>query len=220
MIRVRNFFLLQVVEIYKSVQGESSFAGLPCTFIRLSGCPLRCRWCDTVYGFKPGRDWTLEKILQEVRQLNVPLVELTGGEPLAQRQAIELLQSLVDEGFQVLIETSGALSIAEVPKGVTVVMDLKCPGSEMSDRNLWSNLKYLKPSDEIKFVVANRSDFDWAADIIRERNLSNLCQVLISPAWGLVKPADLVGWILESQVKARLNLQLHKYIWSPRKKGV
>jgi 7-carboxy-7-deazaguanine synthase len=211
---------LMVTEIYKSIQGESSWAGIPCTFIRLTGCPLRCRWCDTVYGFKGGKKMTQEGILDEVERLGVNLVELTGGEPLAQAEAKPLMDALVEKGYKVLIETSGSESLEGVSDKVHIIMDIKCPGSGMSDKNLWSNLALLKATDEIKFVIANKEDFEWAAAIVQQKNLSSLCHLLFSPAWGLVKPSDLVAWLLESKIDARLNLQLHKYIWSPRAKGV
>lgn len=211
---------LTVTELYASVQGESSWAGLPCTFIRLTGCPLRCKWCDTVYGFKGGEVKTIAEIMGLVDQCGIPLVELTGGEPLAQKNAIPLMQELVSEGYEVLIETSGAVSIKEVPEQVHIIMDLKCPDSGMSDRNLWENLQYLKNDDEIKFVVASKGDFLWAVGKIKEHQLDSHFRILLSCAWGLVKEETLVSWMLEYKVNARLNLQQHKYIWSPRTKGV
>lgn len=211
---------LIVTEIYKSIQGESSWAGIPCTFIRLTGCPLRCRWCDTVYSFKGGRVATIEQILAEVEQLQVNLVELTGGEPLAQKGAIGLMEKLLQHGYQVLLETSGAFSLAAVPKAVHVIMDLKCPDSRMDKHNDWGNLAYLKSLDEIKFVVASKEDFDWACAQVREHQLDKICRLLFSPAWGLVPPKDLVSWLLASGIEGRINLQLHKYIWGPRVKGV
>ena len=211
---------LLVKEFYKSIQGESSYAGLPCSFIRLSGCPLRCRWCDTVYGFKGGETLSIDEILEKVEELDVPLVELTGGEPLAQDNAIDLLKSLCEKGYTVLLETSGSISIEKVPKKTHIIMDIKCPDSKMSEHNLFSNLDHLKPSDEIKFVVASKSDLSWAHMIIREYHLDKRFSVLISPAWGLVDPKDLVAWMLELKINARLNMQLHKYIWGPKAKSV
>lgn len=212
---------LLITEIYKSVQGEAAFAGWPCTFIRLTGCPLRCRWCDTVYGFKGGQTQSFDEIFAEVDRLGIPLVELTGGEPLAQPQTPTLIQELIHLGYRVMIETSGSESIAPLAPETHIIMDLKCPGSGMSDRNLWTNLDHLKPSDEIKFVIADRRDFDWAKDIIQKERLTERFQILFSPAFGLLQPQELVEWILEaSLVKVRLNLQQHKYIWHPRAKGV
>lgn len=211
---------LLVTEIFRSIQGESSWAGMPCSFVRLTGCPLRCRWCDTVYGFHGGNKRDIDEVIQELIDFKVPLVEITGGEPLAQKNSILLMEKLVAKGFKVLIETSGSEDIAAVPKEVVIIMDIKCPGSQMHERMLWSNLDLLKPVDEIKFVVANREDFDWALECIKKYDLVGKHRLLFSPAWGLVKPQDLVTWLLGSGVDARLNLQLHKYIWSPNKKGV
>ena len=212
--------LLQVTEIYKSIQGESLYSGFPCVFIRLTGCPLRCKWCDTVYAFNDGQGSSIEAILAQVDSLKCSLVELTGGEPLAQSGSIELMSALLSEGKKVLIETSGALDISTVPSAVHIIMDIKCPDSGMLERNLWSNLSHLKASDEIKFVVASKEDFNWAHSIIESKSLLEKCEVSVSPAWGLVKPDQLCQWVLAMSCKVRLNLQLHKYIWSPRAKGV
>lgn len=209
-----------VTEIYRSVQGESTWAGRPCTFIRLSGCPLRCRWCDTVYGFAQGKEMSVEEIVAAAQEAKIPLVELTGGEPLAQEQTPALADALLQAGFEVMIETSGSEPIETLDPRVHIIMDLKCPGSNMSDRNLYSNIDHLKITDEVKFVVASREDFDWAMDCAKQHKLAEKCVILVSPAWGLVKPSDLVDWILESDVPSRLNIQQHKYIWDPRKKGV
>ena len=211
---------LFVTEIYKSIQGESTWVGTPCTFVRLSTCPLRCRWCDTAYAFKNGTATTISAILQKVNTLNTPCVELTGGEPLAQDGAFSLMTTLIKENYHVLLETSGSIPIKQVPKEVHIIMDLKCPDSKMSKYNHWANLDYLKPSDEIKFVIASALDFDWAKQIIREQQLDRRFSVLLSPAWGLVSAEQLTQWLLESQLNCRLNLQIHKYIWHPRKKGV
>jgi 7-carboxy-7-deazaguanine synthase len=208
-----------VTEIYGSLQGESTFTGRPCGFVRLSGCPLRCRWCDTVYSFKEGHPYTLEQLVDAVLQLKLPLVEITGGEPLAQKDAPLLMERLLEKGLEVLLETSGAYSLAPVPTSVVKIMDLKCPASGMSHRNLWENIQWLAPHDEIKFVVACRSDFDWALERIQTYSLDTWT-LLFSPAWGLVSPKDLAEWLLASGVKGRLNLQTHKYIWGPKTKGV
>lgn len=211
---------LTITEIYKSVQGESSYTGWPCAFIRLSGCPLRCRWCDTVYSFQDGEQLGIAEVMARLADLAVPLVELTGGEPLAQPNAIPLMQALVDKGYRVLIETSGAEPIESIPADVHIIMDIKCPASGMSERNRWENLGALKPSDEIKLVIADEADFRWATHLVREEALSERFQVSFSPAFGLLKPAQLVEWILAENLAVRLNLQIHKYIWSPRAKGV
>ena len=211
---------LIITEIYKSIQGESSFAGLPCVFVRLTGCPLRCRWCDTAYGFEGGQQKSFEQILAELSSLDCRLVEITGGEPLAQPATPEFIRILVEQGFKVLIETGGSESIEPLPLQTHIIMDLKCPDSGMSERNRYENISHLKPTDEVKFVVASRKDFEWALAMMHEFQLDERLQVLMSPAFGLLKPAELVGWILETGLKIRLNLQLHKFIWSPRAKGV
>jgi len=210
---------LIITEIYPSIQGESSYAGLPCTFIRLTGCPLRCRWCDTTYSFEGGKPVTVEDILAQVGQNGIPLVELTGGEPLAQKETIKLAQLLGDQGYKVLIETGGSEDVSQLDARVHIIMDIKCPGSGMVDRNLWSNIDSLKTSDEIKFVIAHREDYDWALRVINERKLERF-NLLFSPAFGLLQPKQLAEWMVEDKVKARLNLQQHKYIWHPRAKGV
>jgi 7-carboxy-7-deazaguanine synthase len=211
---------LIITEIYASIQGESSYAGLPCAFVRLTGCPLRCRWCDTVYAFKGGKEQTIEAIVAEVAAFGVPLVELTGGEPLAQPGAARLAQALQDAGLKVLIETSGSEDVSVLPPATHIIMDLKCPGSGMEGRNRMENLASLKPTDEIKFVLASRDDYEWArTQVVRER-LDRRFKLLMSCAWGLVHPKDLAAWMLEDRLDARLQLQQHKYIWGPRAKGV
>lgn len=212
--------VVRITEIYKSIQGESSFAGLPCIFIRLTGCPLRCRWCDTSYGFEGGEDYTVRRIVDKVKANQINLVEMTGGEPLAQPASISLAEALCREGFKVLIETSGSEPIEDLPKDIHIIMDLKCPGSGMVDRNRLENLAFLKASDEVKFVIADRADFEWAAATIHEHNLGQRFKCLLSPAFGLLKPDVLVSWMLDAQLPVRLNLQIHKFIWNPRKKGV
>lgn len=212
-------FLL-VSEIYKSVQGESSFVGFPCAFIRLTGCPLRCRWCDTSYSFKGGLRLGFSEIIQKVAKLDVRCVEFTGGEPLAQKDSCSLMEEFISLGKQVLLETSGALSLKEVPKKVHVIMDIKCPDSKMSHKNNLDNLAFLKPSDEIKFVLASRDDYLWAKDTIMEYELASRFKVLLSPAWGELESKQLVEWFMEDNLNCRLNLQIHKYIWDETKRGV
>jgi 7-carboxy-7-deazaguanine synthase len=211
---------LVITEIYASIQGESSYAGLPCTFVRLTGCPLRCKWCDTVYGFHGGKKTSIAEVLNNVDELGISLVELTGGEPLAQKSCIPLAQALLDKGYKVLIETSGSEDISPLAPEVHIIMDLKAPGSGMSERNLWTNIDVLKTTDEVKFVISNRDDFDWSLTKIKEYNLEGKVNILLSCAFGLLQPKELSEWILNSKVKARLNLQQHKYIWHPRAKGV
>jgi len=210
---------LIITEIYPSIQGESSFTGWPCVFVRLTGCPLRCRWCDTTYGFDGGTSMAMEEVLKAVADFKIPLVELTGGEPLAQKGCVELAQRLCDQGYKVLIETGGSEDISKLDSRVHVIMDIKCPGSQMHERNLWSNIDVLKPTDEIKFVLANQEDYEWAKSIMRNRNLERF-QILFSPAFGLLQPKQLAEWMVADKIKARLNLQQHKYIWHPRAKGV
>ncbi len=214
--------ILSVHEIYNSVQGESSYAGISCTFVRLAECPLRCRWCDTAAAFKKGDDQSISQIIDQISLLPAETIELTGGEPLAQPVAYELLRQLVEHFPQrkILIETSGSECIKDVDTQVHIVMDLKCPGSRMDHKNLWSNLEHIKPTDEIKFVIADKEDFDWAQEVIKKHDLKEKTKLLFSPAFGLLKPDQLVEWMLAAQAPARLNLQLHKFIWSPRKQGV
>lgn len=212
---------LTITEIYASIQGESSFAGQPCTFIRLTACDLRCAWCDTVYAFTEGRKQGVDDILAEVRRLGVPLVELTGGEPLLQKAAIPLMQRLLDEHYTVLLETGGHMSIADVPAGVHRIVDVKCPGSGESGRMHWPNLDVITHGDEVKFVIADRDDFEYARDVVSTYDLTRRAgAVHFSPAWGLVSPADLAAWILEAGLRVRLQLQQHKYIWEPAARRV
>jgi 7-carboxy-7-deazaguanine synthase len=173
-----------------------------------------------VYSFKDGPVQSIDEILSKVDSMGIRLVELTGGEPLAQAAAFPLITTLANNGFQVLIETSGSECIRDVDQRAHIIMDIKCPGSGMSDRNRYENIEYLKQSDEIKFVISNREDFDWMVSTVREFGLETRCRLLISPAWGLVKPDQLVNWLIDSKINARLNLQIHKYIWGPRAKGV
>lgn len=210
-------------EIYCSVQGESTWAGLPCVFIRLARCNLRCRWCDTTYSFHGGENQTIEAILAQVASFGVPLVELTGGEPLAQKSCIPLAEALLDAGYNVLIETSGSLPINTLPDAVVRIMDLKCPDSDMSKHNDWSNIDYLQPDrDEVKFVIASRRDYEWSRDVVRQYNLTDRCKaVLFSPVFGEVDPKAIVDWMLEDDLNAvRFQLQMHKFIWPPDERGV
>lgn len=213
---------LQITEIYVSTQGESTWAGLPCTFIRLTGCPLRCTWCDTEYAFVGGKKMTLDEILHEVSEIGCPLVEVTGGEPLAQPNCIALLRALVDAGYKVLLETSGAYPIAEVPREVVRIVDLKCPDSGEMQRNLYENIEHLEPHDEVKFVIASRADYEWSVAKVREYNLTDrVTAVLFSCVFGMVEPADMVQWILDDRLYGvRYQLQAHKIIWPPDMKGV
>jgi 7-carboxy-7-deazaguanine synthase len=211
---------LRVNEIFHSLQGESTHAGRPCTFVRLTGCMLRCRWCDTAYAFHAGAWMTLDEVLAAVAAYPAKLVEVTGGEPLAQPGAIPLLERLLAAGYEVLLETSGAVSIAAVPAGVRRILDLKPPDSGEEARNDWSNLERLRPGDEVKFVIQSRRDYEWARDIVRSRRLHERTTVLFSPEWEHGPRAELAAWILADGLDARLQLQLHKLLWPGVERGV
>jgi 7-carboxy-7-deazaguanine synthase len=217
---------LRVTEIFHSIQGESTWAGMPCTFVRLTGCPLRCVWCDTAYAFHGGERMTIDEILARVRAFPADVVEVTGGEPLAHTPSYDLTDRLLEEGYTVLVETSGAYDVAPLDERVHKIMDLKCPGSGESHRNRWENLDHLTGRDEVKFVVKDRADYEWARATIRERGLDervregSLGALLISPVWGETDLEALAGWILEDALPVRFQTQLHKLIWGPDRKGV
>jgi 7-carboxy-7-deazaguanine synthase len=217
---------LHVTEIFHSIQGESTWAGLPCTFVRLTGCPLRCVWCDTAYAFHGGTRMTLADIMARVEEIGTPLVEVTGGEPLAHPNAFPLVEALLDRGHTVLVETSGAVDVAPLDPRAHKIMDLKCPGSGESARNLWSNLEHLTSRDEVKFVVTDRADDLWARDTIRSRGLDRrvadaaLRALLVSPVWNAIELEELAGWILEDHLPVRLQVQLHKLVWGAERTGV
>jgi 7-carboxy-7-deazaguanine synthase len=204
---------LRLTEIFFSLQGEASRAGLPTVFVRLTGCPLRCTWCDTTYSFTGGEAVSVEAVLTEVAQYPARQVCVTGGEPLAQKECLPLLTALCDAGYEVSLETSGALDIAAVDPRVARIMDLKAPDSGECDRNRWENLAHLCSRDEIKIVVASRTDYEWARAAMRERGLDALCPVLLSPAAGNIEPAALADWILADGLNVRFQLQLHKLLW-------
>ncbi|CAE6708017.1 MAG: 7-carboxy-7-deazaguanine synthase QueE [Nitrospira sp.] len=212
--------MLNVTEIFHSIQGESTHAGRPCVFIRLTGCPLRCTWCDTAYAFYGGRDLTEDDVIARVRAFGCPLVEVTGGEPLSQPDAFPLLTRLCDEGFEVLLETSGALDTAGVDRRVHVVLDVKCPGSGMAERMHWPNLQRLASHDEVKFVIKDRGDYEWAREVIRSRDLAARCTVLVSPVFGETDARQLAEWVLADRLPVRFQLQLHKHVWAPDMRGV
>ena len=212
--------MLKVNEIYFSVQGESTSAGLPCVFIRLTYCNLRCTYCDTEYAFYEGKDKSIDEIVNEVKKFGCNLVEVTGGEPLVQEECLPLMKRLCDDGFEVLLETGGSLPIEKVDERVKIIMDLKCPSSGMLKKNLYENLDLLKKTDELKFVIGNREDYDWAKEIISEYSLAEKCSILFSVVFGELEPLTLVNWILEDKLDVRFQLQMHKFIWHPETKGV
>ena len=211
---------LKINEIYYSVQGESTHAGRPCIFIRLTYCNLRCSYCDTEYAFYDGKDMEITDIMSEIKRWDCNLVEVTGGEPLFQDECIDLLNELVNSNYEVMLETGGSLSISDVPKKVVKIVDFKCPSSGMVKKNLWSIVDDLQAHDEVKFVIGNREDFDWAKDRITEYSMDKICTLLFSPTFGEIDPQQIVEWILAENLPVRMQLQMHKMIWSPEEKGV
>lgn len=211
---------MKVCEIFRSIQGESSSVGLPCTFIRLSGCNLRCRYCDTGYGYEEGTELSEEEIMAAVARHGVRLVELTGGEPLLAEGVQGLIKRLLNEGYAVLIETNGSVSLRDVDPRATVIMDVKTPGSGMSGSTDLDNLSCLKPTDEVKFVITDRQDYQWARQFMARHALPERCTVLLSPAHGRLSPEVLAGWMLEDGLRARLNLQVHKYVFGADRRAV
>jgi 7-carboxy-7-deazaguanine synthase len=214
--------MLRVTEIFRSIQGESTHAGRPCTFVRLTGCPMRCVWCDSEYTFTGGEHISLDDVLKQVRAFGCRLVEVTGGEPLAQKEALTLIARLCDEDFEVLIETGGYFSTAGIDERARVILDVKCPASGEADRNHWPNLERLRADrDEVKFVIASRADWDFGTDVIKRYELERRTRaVLISPAWGEINLQDLAEWVATSGLNLRMQLQLHKYVWGPETRGV
>lgn len=212
--------MLKVNEIYFSVQGESSKAGLPCVFVRLTYCNLRCSYCDTEYAFYEGYDMSLGEIIHEIEKYDCKLVEITGGEPLVQNEVLSLMKLLCDSGYEVMLETGGSLPIKDIDKRVMIILDLKCPSSKMMKKNLYDNLDYIKKSDEIKFVIGTREDYDWAKEQINMYDLVSKACILFSVVFGLLEPVKLVEWILNDNLKVRFQLQMHKFIWEPNAKGV
>jgi 7-carboxy-7-deazaguanine synthase len=204
---------LRVTEIFYSLQGESRTIGFPTTFIRLTGCPLRCQYCDTTYAFTGGNQMALPDILAEVKKYSSRFVTVTGGEPLAQKNCLPLLTTLCDAGYEVSLETSGALDICSVDNRVSRVMDLKTPGSGEVSKNCWSNIECLTPNDQVKFVLCNRDDYDWAVECLRKYRLADICEVLLSPSHREISINDLAEWVLADQLPVRVQIQLHKHIW-------
>jgi len=213
--------MLTINEIFHSIQGESTYAGAPCVFVRLTACDLRCTWCDTPYAFTEGRKRTVEEVVDEVAAFGCPLVELTGGEPLLQEDVYPLMTALLGRGLTVLLETGGHISVERVPDGVVKIVDVKCPGSGESARNYWPNLDLVGQKDEVKFVIQDRADYEFAREVARRHALAERCgAVLFSPVHGVLPPPELAAWILADRLPVRLQLQVHKYIWGAHARGV
>jgi 7-carboxy-7-deazaguanine synthase len=213
--------MLTVNEIFHSIQGESTRAGERCVFVRLTACDLRCSWCDTPYAFHEGRKMSVDEVLEAVEAFDCPTVEITGGEPLLQKETPELMQRLLDRGKRVMVETGGHLPIDRAPAGVVRIMDIKCPGSGEAHRVDWSNIDRLTPADEAKFVIADRDDYEYARDVLQRYGLDARCgAVLFSPVHGVLDPQALAEWVLADRLPVRVQLQVHKYIWAPQTRGV
>ena len=210
---------LKINEIFYSLQGESSRIGLPTTFVRLTGCPMRCTYCDTAYAFHEGKNLSFNEIIDEIKHFDTNFITVTGGEPLAQRSCYAFLDQLCDIGYDVSLETGGALSIKDVHEKVKIILDIKTPGSGESENNHWDNLLLIKPTDEIKIVITDQNDYKWAKKVIQEKGLYLNSDILFSPSFGDLEPSELAGWILKDNLKVRMQLQLHKIIWG-EKKGV
>ena len=212
--------MIKINEIYLSVQGESTHTGLPCIFIRLTGCNLRCSWCDTAYAFHEGKNMSIDEILQKVENFGIHLVEITGGEPLMQDNVYTLMRRLIEKGYKVMLETGGSISLERVPKDVIKIMDLKCPGSGEQEKNNLDNLKLLAPHDEVKFVILDKKDYEWSRDIIKKFKINETAHILLSPVFDKLELKEMVKWILEDRLPVRLQTQLHKIIWDKNTIGV
>jgi 7-carboxy-7-deazaguanine synthase len=212
--------MLKINEIYYSVQGESTKAGLPCVFVRMTYCNLRCTYCDTEYAFYEGKEFSIDQIIAKVKEYNCSLVEITGGEPLLQDETHSLMQNLADWGYEVLLETGGSLSIKNVDPRVKIIMDLKTPSSGMMKKNMYENINFIKKEDEVKFVIGSRDDYLWSKEILVKYDFDKKCEILFSVIFGKLKPVELVNWILEDRLNVRFQLQMHKFIWKPDERGV
>ena len=211
---------MRITEIYASIQGETQYAGTPCTLVRTTGCDLRCSYCDTTYAFSGGKEMSVDEVMAEIRRFGLSTVALTGGEPMLQAEIAVLAERLLREGFQVTLETSGAHPVSHLPSAVIRIVDIKTPGSGEVERNFWDVLHGLRPLDAIKFVLCDEADYLWSAEVVRTRSLSGRAELLFSPAMGKLDPRDLAEWILRDRLPVRLNLQLHKYIWGATARGV
>lgn len=212
--------MLKVNEIFHSIQGEGSRSGFPCVFIRLTFCNLRCTYCDTEYAFYEGSDMSINEIMNQIKKYNCDLVEVTGGEPLLQDESEVLLKELCDSGYEVMLETGGSLSIEKVDKRVKKIIDFKCPSSKMDTKNNYDNINFLDPTDEVKFVVGDKEDYEWSKNLISKYKLNNKCEILFSAVFGKLDYRELAEWILKDNLKVRFQVQLHKHIWQPDKRGV
>jgi len=211
---------MKICEIFTSIQGESNYSGVLCTFIRVAGCNLRCTYCDTTYAYENGIELTESEIINDVSIIGVNLVAITGGEPLLQKDTLHLIERLINEGHRVLIETNGTMSIKDIDSRAIVVLDVKTPGSGMWEDTDLSNFDYIKPNDEIKFVIVDRSDYEWAKDMVHRHKLKSKCNILFSPAFGILSPELVIKWMLEDRLDVKLNLQMHKYIYGADRRGV
>lgn len=213
--------MLTINEIFHSIQGESTHAGRPCVFVRLTACDLRCAWCDTAYAFTEGRKMSIDDVIRDVESRETKLVEITGGEPLLQKDVYPLMDALLERGYEVLLETGGHVPLTQVPAGVKKIVDVKCPGSGESARNHWDNLDVVGHDDEVKFVIKDRADYDYARRAVEERRLAGRVKAVhFSPVHGVLEPRVLAGWVLADHLPVRVQLQVHKYIWSPETRGV
>lgn len=211
---------MKICEIYPAIQGESTHAGLICTIVRLSGCNLRCTYCDTTYAFEEGYEMSEADIINEISLIGINLVEITGGEPLLQKEVFRLIEKLINDGYTVLVETNGSIDIREIDRRAIIIMDIKTPGSGMADKMNFSNLYYLRKEDEVKFVLTDRADYEWSKEIVTKYKLIDKCNVLFSPAYGILHPQALAKWLIEDKLAVRLNIQLHKYIYGEGVRGV
>jgi 7-carboxy-7-deazaguanine synthase len=212
---------MKICEIFHSIQGESTYAGLPCTFIRTSGCNLRCSYCDTKYAYENGKNIPIDEIVSIVEFYHCKLVEITGGEPILQKDEVnELAKILLDQGYEILLETNGSLNLENLNPRIVKIMDLKCPDSGMSEYINWDNIHYLNEHDQVKFVLSSRMDYEWARDVITTCAHLHKIEILLSTAFDLLNPADVVKWMIDDRLKVRFQLQLHKYIWHPNTRGV